>query len=306
MTAGGRRTARRRHVRREPGRRGTVQNRLRIVLMSYGAKGFANLQAPCTEAGHETVAYVCAASAAGAAVGDVLSQLPPGVDLLLPHSTAGLAHALSGYRPDLVVCNGFPWKLPAEVLRVPRLGVLNVHPSLLPRHRGPMPIHWAVRHGDPETGVTIHWMDESFDTGRILVQRGGVVLPDDLDGDSVFAEIQALSRELLPEALELAAGGHPGTPQDRDGATYEGLMGPLCAVIDWSASRRDVHDLVRTFRVGLFPVPGPLAVVDGRWVAVLKSRVEPGDGVRMECADGPLWIVESVPVPARDVWLSAG
>ncbi|MER7672874.1 formyltransferase family protein [Kitasatospora sp. NPDC096128] len=283
-----------------------MKNRLRVVLISSGAAGFTDLQAPCAEAGHETVAYVCAASAAGAKVGDVLSQLPPGVDLLLPRSTTGLARALSGYRPDLVICNGFPWRLPIEVLSVPRLGVLNVHPSLLPRHRGPMPIHWAVRHGDPETGVTIHWMDESFDTGRILAQRGGVVLPDDLDGDIVFTEIQALSRELLAEALELAAAGHAGTEQGREGAGYEGMMGPQSAVIDWSASRRDIHDLVRTFRFGLFPVPGPLAVVDGRWVAVLKSSTEPGDGVRMECADGPLWIVESVPVPARDIWLSAG
>ncbi|MFF2541689.1 methionyl-tRNA formyltransferase [Kitasatospora sp. NPDC058063] len=282
-----------------------MQNRLRIALMSYGAEGFAELHAPCAAAGHELVAYVCAASAAEAVVGDALGQLPPGVDLLLPQNTDGLARALAGYRPDLVVCSGFPWKLPAEVLRVPRLGVLNVHPSLLPRHRGPMPIHWAVRHGDPETGVTIHWMDESFDTGRILVQRGGVELPDDLDGDSVFAEIQALSRELLAEALDLAAAGHAGTEQGREGASYESVMGPQNAVIDWSTSRRDVHDLVRSFRFGLFPVPGPLAVVDGRWVAVLKSRTEPGDGTRMECADGPLWIVESAPVPARDVWLPA-
>ncbi|MFD7578561.1 formyltransferase family protein [Kitasatospora sp. NPDC059817] len=161
---------------------------------------------------------MCAASATGAVVGDALSQLPPGVDLPLPRSTAGLARTVSDCRPDLVVCNGSPWKLPAEVLRVPRLGVLNVHPSLLPRHRGPMPIHWAVRPGDPETGVTVHWMDESFDTGRILVQRGGVELPDDLDGDSMFAEIQALSRELLSEALELAVTGHAGAEQGREGA----------------------------------------------------------------------------------------
>ncbi|MDH6131522.1 methionyl-tRNA formyltransferase [Kitasatospora sp. MAA4] len=287
---------------------------LRVVLMSYGAEGFADLRDPCVAAGHHPVAYVYAAprrpggqaaSAAGAAIGSILAQLPPGPDLLLPRSLAGLARALAVVQPDLVVCNGFPWKLSAEVLRVPRLGVLNVHPSLLPRHRGPMPVHWAVRHGDPETGVTVHWMDESFDTGRILVQHGGVGLPGDLDGDSVFAQIQALSRELLSEALELAVSGCTGTVQSTEGASYEGMMGPQSAVIDWSASRHDIHNLVRTFRFGRFPVPGPLAVVDGRWVSVLNSRTEPGDGVRMECGDGPLWIVESVPVPSRDAWLSA-
>ncbi|WP_329563001.1 methionyl-tRNA formyltransferase [Kitasatospora sp. NBC_01266] len=286
---------------------------LRVVLMSYGAEGFANLLEPCVAAGHQPVACVYAAprrpgepaaAASGAAVGRVLAQLPPGPDLLLPRSVAGLARALAGYQPDLVVCDGFPWKLSAEVLRVPRLGALNIHPSLLPRHRGPMPIHWAVRHGDPETGVTIHWMDEDFDTGRILVQRGGIGLPDEVDGDRVFARIQALSRELLPEALALAARGCAGTAQRAEGATYEGVMGPQSAVIDTSASRRDVHNLIRAFRFGLFPIPGPLAVVDGQWVAVLKSRTGPGDGVRLECADGPLWIVESVPVPPRGVWLA--
>ncbi|MFE4513090.1 methionyl-tRNA formyltransferase [Kitasatospora sp. NPDC056783] len=251
-----------------------MRNRLRIALMSYGAEGLAELHAPCAAAGHELVAYVCAPSAAEAAPDGALGQLPPGPDLLIPHSATDLAGALARHRPDLVVCNGFPWKLSAEALRVPRLGVLNIHPSLLPRHRGPMPIHWAIRQGDPETGVTIHWMDESFDTGRILVQRGGVELPDDLDGDSVFAEIQILSSELLSEALELAAAGHAGSEQGQEGASYEGTMGPQNAVIDWSASRREVHDLVRTFRFGLFPVPGPLAVVGGRWVAVLKSSTE--------------------------------
>ncbi|MFJ4097339.1 methionyl-tRNA formyltransferase [Kitasatospora sp. NPDC089913] len=283
-----------------------MPDRLRVVLMSYDPEGFADLHAPTVAAGHDPVAYVCAASTAGGTVGEILAQLPPGPDLLVPHRAAGLAQALTGYRPDLVICNGFPWKLPPEVLRVPRLGVLNVHPSLLPRHRGPMPVHWAVRHGDPETGVTVHWMDETFDTGRILAQRGGVALPDDLNGDLVFAQIRALSRELLSEALELAASGHVGTVQGVENAGHEGVMGPQDAVIDWSANRRDIHNLVRAFRFGLFPLPGPLTVVDGHWAAVLRSRSEPGEGVRKECADGPLWITEWVPVPARGAWLPAG
>ncbi|WP_267286791.1 hypothetical protein [Kitasatospora acidiphila] len=146
-------------------------------------------------------------------------------------------------------------------------------------------------------------MDESFDTGRILVQRGGVELPDDLDGDCVFDEVQALSRELLAEALELAAGGFAGTAQSNDHASYEGLFGPQHSVIDWSAKRHDIHNLVRAFRFGLFPLPGPLAMVKGQWWSVLKSRTTPGDGVRVECGDGPLWLVEWVPVPTRAAWL---
>lgn len=287
---------------------------LRIVLISYGPEGFANLYGPCVEAGHRVSAFLQAGArkpglkhrlGAGTVSAKVLEALPSGVDLLLPQTTTGLARALVGYEADLVVCNGFPWKIPTAVLRLPRLGVLNVHPSLLPRHRGPMPIHWAVRHGDAETGVTIHWMDESFDAGPILVQRGGIRLTDDLDGERLFDDVQTLARELLPQALDLAAQGAAGETQDESRASYEGAMGPETVVIDWSCPRHDVHDLVRAYRFGLFPIPGPLMVLDGVWVSVLRTRTEPGDGVRMECADGPLWVCEWAGVPGRASWLSS-
>ncbi|MGW0825575.1 methionyl-tRNA formyltransferase [Streptomyces sp. NPDC002845] len=278
---------------------------MRVVLMSYGAEGFEDLAAACEAAGHTPVAYVCAASRGGAGADEVLAAMPAGPDLLVPRSPQGLALALAGYEPDVVVCYGIPWRLPASVLRAPRLGVLNVHPSLLPRHRGPMPVHWAVRHGEEETGVTVHWMDEAFDSGPVVAQRGGISLPDDLAGDVVFAQVRATIRALVPEALALAEDGFAGTPQDESRASYEGVMGPESAVIDWSRPAREVHNLVRAYRFGLFAVPGPLAVVRGRWVSVLRTSTRQVSGVRMRCGDGPLWVTESVPVPARDHWLAS-
>lgn len=278
---------------------------MRVVLMSYGDEGFEDLAAACETAGHTPVAYVCAASQGGAAADEVLAAMPPGPDLLVPRSPQGLALALAGYEPDVVVCYGIPWRLPASVLRAPRVGVLNVHPSLLPRHRGPMPVHWAVRHGDEETGVTVHWMDEAFDSGPIVAQRGGIPLPDDLAGDVVFAQVRATIRALVPEALALAEDGFAGTPQDESRASYEGFMGPESAVIDWSRPAREVHNLVRAYRFGMFAVPGPLAVVRGKWVSVLRTSTRQASGVRMRCEDGPLWITESVPIPARDHWLAS-
>ncbi|MGN5380950.1 methionyl-tRNA formyltransferase [Streptomyces lasalocidi] len=207
---------------------------MRVVLMSYGAEGFGDLQAACETAYHAPVAYVCAASQGGAAADEVLAAMPSGPDLLVPRSPQGLALSLAGYEPDIVVCYGIPWRLPASVLRVPRLGMLNVHPSMLPRHRGPMPVHWAVRHGDEETGVTVHWMDEAFDSGPVVAQRGGIALPDDLAGDVVFTQVRATIRALVPEALALAEDGFAGTPQDESLASYEGSMGPESSVIDWS------------------------------------------------------------------------
>ena len=66
---------------------------------------------------------------------------------------------------------GFPWKVPADALAVPKLGWLNGHPSLLPRHRGPVPLAWAIRNGDEDFGITFHRMDAELDTGPILAQR---------------------------------------------------------------------------------------------------------------------------------------
>ena len=79
---------------------------------------------------------------------------------------------------------GFPWKIPADALAVPTLGWLNGHPSLLPRHRGPIPVAWAIRDGDEEIGITFHRMDAELDTGAILAQAaqplGEYVEPEEM------------------------------------------------------------------------------------------------------------------------------
>jgi len=102
------------------------------------------------------------------------------MDLLLPGTADGLADALGGYRLDLLVVYGFNWKLPAAVLRTPRSGAVNIHSSLLPRYRGPAPVLRAIRNGDAEIGLTVHRMDEQFDTGPILAQQGGIPLDEDV------------------------------------------------------------------------------------------------------------------------------
>lgn len=280
-----------------------MSERLRIVLFSHSADGFAIAHSACEAAGHQPVAYVYGRASrparrsgpgAPGAVAGIVESLPPEVDLLLPRSAAGLVQALPGYRPDLLLCNGFPWRIPRRVLAVARLGGINVHPSLLPRHRGPIPIHWAIRAGDRETGVTVHWMDEEFDTGRVLVQRGGVPLEDEVAPDELLARMDALTGELLPLALRRAAAGLPGEPQDEAKATYAGCMGEDFRRVDRTRTAREIHNQVRASRFGVFDPPGPVVQVDGRWVSVLRTRTDPDEwGVRIECADGPLWIVES-------------
>jgi methionyl-tRNA formyltransferase len=276
---------------------------MRVGIASFGPGEFATLHDTCVEAGHLPVVYVFCRSKkpkssadpqAATAAGRIVGALPAGMDLLIPGTAGGLAELLAGYRLDLLMVYGFSWRLPPEVLHSPRYGVINVHTSLLPKYRGPAPVLWAIRNGDTEIGMTIHRMDENFDTGPILAQKGGVRLDEDVTPPRLWPRIQPVLRDLLAQSLGLVAAGEPGVPQDEAGASYAGSMEPGFSVVDWSWTARQVHNQVRVFRFMGFGF-GPIAHVGGRWLKVQRTQLLPGEGIRAECADGPLWIVESEP-----------
>ena len=101
------------------------------------------------------------------------ASAPAGVDLLFASDKHAIERLVRAYEPDLLTCWGFPWKIPQAALDVPRLGSINLHPALLPRHRGPIPLAWALRDGDAEWGSTWHRMDAELDTGNVLVADDG-------------------------------------------------------------------------------------------------------------------------------------
>jgi methionyl-tRNA formyltransferase len=264
---------------------------MRIGLATFGPAQFAALHQVCTEAGHNPVVYVHCRSIkprtpteprAAATAARIVEALPAGMDLLIPGTAGALAEALAGYQLDLLVGYGFSWRLPSTVLSTPRLGVINVHPSLLPRYRGPAPLLWAIRNGDTEIGLTIHRMDESFDTGRIIVQAGGVPLDDDVTAPRLWTRIEPVLRHLLAAALSLVAAGEPGRPQDGTGVSHAGFMEPEFSTVDWLSTARQVHNQVRVFRY-MATGHGPVAQVDGRRLELLRTRLGPGPGVRVEC-----------------------
>ncbi|MCP4417768.1 MAG: methionyl-tRNA formyltransferase [Chloroflexi bacterium] len=130
-------------------------------------------------------------------------------DLAAPETIATLAEL----RPDVVCVSCFPHRLPPAILNLPPLGCLNVHPSRLPHFRGPAPLFWALRAGVRQTGVTIHFMDERFDTGDVALQR-----PFALQNGITHAEIETnlatMGGDLLVEALrQLALDTLPRRPQ---------------------------------------------------------------------------------------------
>jgi methionyl-tRNA formyltransferase len=219
---------------------------------------------------------------------------PEELDVLLPARRSTIAPLLASVEPDLVVCMGFPWKIPSDALAVPRHGWLNAHPSLLPRHRGPIPVAWAIRAGDEEIGITFHRMDADLDTGPIFSQRSyplGELEPPDV----FYPRMSQVVGEALAEALEKLSAGEEGTPQVDEGS-YESFFTADDAWLDLSRPAAEVHRLAWAWRFG-FALEGPagaLLELDGKPVRVLATSLSEVDGGRrIECGDAPLWVVET-------------
>lgn len=255
------------------------------------------------ELGHEPVAWLMSRAPADRPLppwGEVTDRAAPdGVSLIFARDKSAVAPLFRGLEPDVVLCWGFSWKLPQEALDVPRLGSVNQHPALLPRHRGPIPLAWALREGDREFGLTWHRMDAELDTGPILAQTTVPIEDDETTIEQVGPKMLQAAFSLLPRVFERLEACDPGDPQPAEGVSWAGFFGEDYATVDWSQPARKIHDQVRAwhFSFGQSPVVGPIAELDGEQVKLLRtSLTDPGDGSRpVECGDGTIWIVESEP-----------
>ena len=206
---------------------------------------------------------------------EVVAAVSPGTDVIVSNHPGRWAAMLAPLRPDLIVSGGFPWRIPADVLALPRLGAINFHDALLPRHRGPNATGWAFRMGDTETGLTIHRLTPEFDTGPVLAQAR-VPISDDDDLSTLMAKLVNHAPGLLRQALERVARGEEGDPQDESQATEAGLFEDAWRIIDWSQPARTIHNQVRGW-VGLRDIPlGALGEIDGETLQITKTRLVAG------------------------------
>jgi methionyl-tRNA formyltransferase len=165
----------------------------------------------------------------------------------------GARAQLAAWRPDVLVVVAYGLLLPAEVLRLPRYGCLNIHASLLPRWRGAAPVQRAILAGDTVTGVTIMQMDKGLDTGAILLTREVPIGAGDTAG-SLHDALAPLGATALLEALEgLAAGTLEPRPQPAGGVTYAAKIAKSEAHIDWARDAASIERQVRAFN------PWPIA-----------------------------------------------
>ena len=179
---------------------------------------------------------------------------------------------LKSCAPDLCVTAAFGQLLSQEILDIPPLGTINVHSSLLPKHRGSAPINWSIIKGDPVTGVTTMFTDKGMDTGDILLMRETPIGPAENAGE-LTDRLAVMGAQLLIETIRaLEAGTLARTPQDHAAATYEPKMDKELGRIDWSKSAQELDWLVR----GTTPWPGAFTTLGEQTIKVFELDILDG------------------------------
>ncbi len=195
-----------------------------------------------------------------------------GVKVLQPVSLkeSSFLGELQEISADLMVVVAFRI-LPREVFILPRFGAFNLHASLLPKYRGAAPINWAIIKGEKETGVTTFFLQETVDTGNIILQARLPIGPDETAGE-LYERLAALGSEIVLHTVRLIEQGK-ASPRTQDHT----LSSPAPKIftedcrIDWNRPARQVHDFVR----GLSPRPGAWSHLGDALLKVLRTRVAP-------------------------------
>ncbi len=183
--------------------------------------------------------------------------------------TAAYLDWLSALQPDLFVTVAYGRILTPEILSIPKYGCLNIHASLLPKHRGASPIHASVIQGDTQTGITVMLTAEGMDTGDILYQEA-IDIPFDMDAGTLSERLSHLGAARIVSVLESWAGGAiQQQPQDASAATYTKPLTREDGRINWQHSATQIHNLVR----GTTPWPGAFTQLDGKRVKIHSARV---------------------------------
>jgi len=172
-------------------------------------------------------------------------------------------------QPDLGVVAAYGRILPEALLAIPRLGMINIHGSLLPKYRGAAPVHRAVINGDAETGISIMGVVKELDAGPVFKMGRIPIGPDDRTPEVEHA-LSTLGANLVLDVVnQLAEGGATATPQDDAAATYAHKIEKQEGAVDWNQPAVRLHDLIR----GLQPWPLVSGRLNGVRFLVHRSRL---------------------------------
>ncbi len=205
--------------------------------------------------------------------------------------------------PDFIFSFYYRHMLAPELLATAKQAALNMHGSLLPKYRGRVPVNWAILHGERETGASLHYMAAKPDAGDLVDQMAVPILPDD-DAAAVFRKVTVAAELVLDRSLpDLLQGKASRRPLDLTQGSYFGGRRAEDGRIDWQASARQVHNLVRAVAP---PYPGAFTTLGGRSLRILQTRcdarVSPGqpgqvtvskDGWHVSCKDGSVRVLQA-------------
>jgi methionyl-tRNA formyltransferase len=280
-----------------------VANTFRIALIGQAAFGESVLNA-LVKNGESICGAFCPPDKDGRPVDPVKSAAESHVVPIFQYKRMRSPEAIAAFRElnaDLGVMAFVTDIVPQEILGAPRLGTIQYHPSLLPKHRGPSSINWPIIQGESKTGLSIFWPDAGLDTGPILVQKEVTIGPDDTLGSVYFDRLFPMGVDAMVASVALVrAGKAPRIAQDESQATYEGWCKAENCVVDWAQSSQTIHNLIR----GADPSPGAGTTFRGAAVQLFGSSrdaerpsVPAGtivsastDGIRIAANDGHVQI----------------
>ena len=192
------------------------------------------------------------------------------------------APQIAELKPDLLVVASFGLIIPRWFLDAPSVGAVNVHPSLLPRYRGPAPMQWAIWNGEKETGITFITMSERMDAGNIIYQERVAVEPHE-DAHGLSERLSLRVAELLPNTVKQIElrGLEEGRVQKEEEATYTPMITKEMGKIDWESGAAEIDRQVKA----LVEWPTAYTTLDGKLLKIFETRA---DGPGVEDTDGGL------------------
>ena len=213
----------------------------------------------------------------------------------------GAIAELDSFEPDVIVVAAFGQILPKPILELPKFGCLNIHPSLLPRHRGVSPLAAAILAGDSFTGVSIMLMDEGLDTGPVVSMAQAAISDRDSTG-SLTLKLSLIAAHLIQDVLpDWVRGGIKSKPQDEADATYSATIAKEDGEIDWHQPAVAIWRRVRAFH----PWPGCYTRWRGKLLKIIEAEplprevddvvgevvALPGAGLGVNAGDGVLGLL---------------
>ena len=193
-----------------------------------------------------------------------------GLPILQPDKIGNCKLEIENLKPDLIIVVAYGKILPKSILNIPKYGCLNIHPSLLPKYRGPSPIQETILRGDDETGVTIILMNERMDEGPIVSSSKVKVQNSKVNYIELHNQLAELGEKLLVETIPKWINGEiKAEPQDDSKASYTKIIKKEDGRIDWTESAEIIERQIRAFN----PWPSSFTDFEGKNLKILKAEI---------------------------------